>query len=466
MRFNQTIVSPILATTLFSGRTSAQEKLGLRYFGATHARNVTFLVDETWVDADGVRSVDQEIFGSVFQMIDEAEQFILLDLFLLNDFGFEPGDGLYALSQELTDRLIAKKITNPAIEVVFISDPVNTVYGSCESSQFKALDDAGVNVVWTDLDQLRDSHFGYSKIWRVLFKPFGVGPGNTFKNPMGNGRVSIRSFAKMLNFKANHRKVVVTEKSLVIMSANPHSASSAHWNVGLRVDGAGMDLVCAAESAILTFSGHDVFVPEIPVTEDADAPYRIELLTEGRIREKVLALLADAASGTRIELCMFYLSERRVIDAFIAAQKRGCDIRVILDPSKDAFGMVKNGIPNRQSGARLHQTGIPLRWADTHGEQCHVKMLYVEHSDGQATLLLGSCNYTRRNMDNFNCEADLALTASVGDENMQRVRAVFERWWNNSDGRTYTTEYATYEDQSRWRRGVGWWLEMTGMGTF
>ena len=44
-----------------------------------------------------------------------------------------------------------------------------------------------------------------------------------------------------------------------------------------------------------------------------------------------------------------------------------------------------------------------------------LKMLYVENSDGTATLLLGSCNYTRRNMNNFNCEANLGLTGSADD---------------------------------------------------
>ena len=141
-------------------------------------------------------------------------------------------------------------------------------------------------------------------------------------------------------------------------------------------------------------------------------------------------------------------------------------MRIILDPSKDAFGRKKNGIPNRQSAARLVKAGIPLRWTETHGEQCHVKMLYVEHADGTATLLQGSCNFTRRNLNNFNCEADLAFTAPVGTPVMIRMRAVFDRWWSNDGDRIYTTQYSTYEDLSRWRRFSAWWKEITGMGTF
>jgi phosphatidylserine/phosphatidylglycerophosphate/cardiolipin synthase-like enzyme len=192
----------------------------------------------------------------------------------------------------------------------------------------------------------------------------------------------------------------------------------------------------------------------------------LELLTERRIKERILELLARAPEGARIDLSMFYLSDREVISAFTGARERGCRVRVILDPSKDAFGRVKNGIPNRQSAARLVKAGIPLRWAETHGEQCHVKTLYVEHTDGTATLMLGSSNYTRRNLDNFNCEADLAYTAPLDDPVFRRSRDVFERWWNNEAGRIYTAEYAAYEDPSRWRRFRAWWKETTGMGTF
>ena len=455
-----------LVTAILPGCSKKTEALGLSFSGEIQAEKVQLLVDETWTDAHGQRQVQQEIFDSVFEMIDEADQFVLIDFFLVNNFLYEPGPGMRPLSQELIDQLVAKRASNPDVEILFITDPINTVYGSIQSSLFQALEAAGVQVVWTDLDQLRDSNPVISKPWRVLAKPWGTGPGSALKNPMGEGRVSARSFLKLLNFKANHRKVVVTEKSLLITSANPHSGSSAHWNVALRVDGAGMAMACEAESALLRMSGAEGFQP-LEVKENAPVgEHRLELLTERKIKEKVLALLSSADVGARIDLCMFYLSDKDVIKALIDAKQAGGDVRVILDPAKDAFGRIKNGIPNRQSAARLVKAGIPLRWADTHGEQCHVKMLYVEQADQTATLLLGSCNYTRRNMDNFNCECDLALNSSIHDSNMHRAREVFDRWWNNPDGRSYTVAYETYEDHSLRHRFLAWWMETTGMGTF
>ncbi len=192
----------------------------------------------------------------------------------------------------------------------------------------------------------------------------------------------------------------------------------------------------------------------------------MHLLTERKIKEKVLALLDGAPPGARIDLCMFYLADREVLAALIRSQQRGCDLRMILDPNKDAFGRIKNGIPNRQSAARLAEAGIPLRWADTHGEQCHVKMLYVQHAGGTATLLLGSCNFTRRNLDDFNAECNLAFAAPEEAAALRRARATFDRWWSNPDGRSYTVEYATYADASLRRKFRAWLMEATGLSTF
>jgi hypothetical protein len=324
-------------------------------------------------------------------------------------------------------------------------------------------------VVWTDLNKLRDSNRIYSPFWRLFAQKLGTGPGSACKNPLGDGRVSARSLLKLFNIKANHRKVVVTEKSLLVTSANPHSGSSAHWNVALRVDGAGSARACESESAILKMSGAGGIAASLSgVSEDVDPPVgnKLDLLTERKIKERALALLDGAASGARIDLTMFYFSDHDLIKAFIAAKKRGCNIRVILDPNKDAFGRIKNGIPNRQTAARLIKAGIPLRWADTQGEQCHVKMLYVEHENKTATVLLGSCNYTRRNLDNLNAECDLSLTAPLTHNVMERSARVFDRWWTNQGERNYTTDYQAYADDSKRRKVQAWFMERTGMSTF
>ena len=471
MRLLTTMTTLSIGIAVLAGCSKRMDELGLVFSGETTAEGMRLLIDETWVDAAGKRQVAQEIFDSVFEIIDDAEEFILLDFFLLNDFLYQPAPGLRPLSQELTDRLSAKRKTDPDVRIVFITDPINTVYGSVESPHFKVLQEAGVEVVWTDLDQLRDSNPIYSKPWRLLAKPWGTGPGSAVENPLGDGHISMRSMLRLLNFKANHRKVVVSEKSLLVTSANPHSASSAHWNVALRIDGAGQELACTAESAIMRMSGAEKAGLDRWASRESGRlvdPARplLEVLTEGKIKARALALINGAGQGDRIDLSMFYFSDRDVIKALIKARKRGCSIRVILDPNKDAFGRTKNGIPNRQTAARLVKAGIPVRWADTHGEQFHVKMLHVAHADRTAALMLGSCNFTRRNMDNFNAECNVTAAAASDDAVMVRARETFDRWWTNPAGRTYTADYATYEDRSMRRKLRAWLMEVTGLSSF
>ena len=455
------ILAPLL--TAFGWFLSAPE--GLDFAATTRVDKVQLLVDESWVDRSGKRYVNQQIFRSVRDLINRAESFILLDMFLINNFGYTAAEGYYPLSDELTEWLVAKRRDKPDIEIIFISDPVNTIYGAVESPHFSAMTKAGIKVVLTDLDQLPDSNPLYSTPWRIIARPLGTGPGFLMPNPMGEGRISMRSFLKLLNMKANHRKVVISEKEMMVLSANPHSGSSSHWNTALHVKDAGMEMMWQAERAVLEFSG----MKEMPAPKFEEKPggqFKLELLTEEKVRDRVVELLNDLEPGGRVDLSMFYLSDQSIIDALIGASKRGGYVRVILDANKDAFGREKNGVPNRQTAALLHYYKIPVRWANTHGEQFHVKMLYVEQLSGDATLVTGSANYTRRNVGNYNAESCLAVTGSVDSEIMRKERKVFDRWWNNSGERSYTLNYRIYADENILRRLEAWLQEISGLSSF
>jgi len=93
-------------------------------------------------------------------------------------------------------------------------------------------------VVVTDLRKLRDSSAVYSSFWRSLAKPFGNASASTLPNPVGSGRVSIRTYLDLINFKANHRKILIANRGDTyvgfVSSANPHDGSSAHRNAAIR----------------------------------------------------------------------------------------------------------------------------------------------------------------------------------------------------------------------------------------
>ncbi len=136
------------------------------------APTVRFLADLTWVDEEGNRHIEQNIYNAVFEIIHNAERYIVVDMFLYNDFQGPVPETTRGLSGELTEALIARKRGHPDMSIVVISDPVNTVYGGLRSKHFDALVEAGIAVVITKLDRLRDSNPSYSTFWRILAKPW------------------------------------------------------------------------------------------------------------------------------------------------------------------------------------------------------------------------------------------------------------------------------------------------------
>ncbi|MGV6807974.1 MAG: phospholipase D-like domain-containing protein [bacterium] len=438
-------------------------------------QHVEFLADLTWVDHQGDRHFRQQIFDRLLADIQRAEHFILLDMFLFNDFLGKSSKPHRRLSDELSRALIDRKTHHPAMQIILISDPVNTVYGGLKSRHFEALSAAGVDVVITDLDQLRDSNPVYSTFWRLMIRPFGNSAGGFLPNPMGDGKVSARSWLRLVNFKANHRKVAVMDVDGTgigyVTSANPHDGSSAHHNVAVRISGPAVNDLLATERVVLELSGRgDIALPEFPTANPASSE-SAQLLTERAVKDAAIDMLSQARAGDQIDLVMFYLSDRDIVQGIKRAANRGVSARVILDPNKDAFGMRRNGIPNRSVGAELHSSGVDIRWCDTHGEQCHSKMLIGRYRDGQpdqfeTRVLLGSANFTRRNLDNFNLETNLLVSASGSSGFYQSAQAYFDLLWNNEPGRIFSVDYGAYRDESRWKYWLYRFMEFSGLSTF
>lgn len=432
--------------------------------------DVAFLADRTFVDAQGVRQHEHEIFDEAFAMIRGARRLVVLDMFLYNDFQGGVVESHRLLSSELTDTLIEQKRRWPDIEIVLITDPVNTVYGGVGSDQFRRLEQAGIQVTVTRLDRLRDSNPVWSVPWRLLIRPFGVpDPGGWLPNPVGPGRIGFRHWAGLLNFKANHRKTLLVDAgddyAGLVLSANPHDASSAHSNVALKFSGGAVRDLFESEQAVLDFSGADP-IDVVPEPRAGVGALTARLLTEGGIQEAVIASIDGAAIGDRIELAMFYLSDRAVIRALTDARRRGVRVRALLDPNKDAFGREKGGVPNRPVASELVDAGVDVRWCDTHGEQCHAKLMRVCYRVTRCTLVLGSANFTRRNLDDLNLETSVALEGAVTEPVFAEVGAWFDELWHNAPGRTYSTKYDTYASRSPWKRLLYRIAEHGGLGTF
>jgi len=169
--------------------------------------NMVFLNDLTSTDSSGEKHYEQEIFDSVFACIQSAEKYILLDMFLFNSYKGPSAWSLNELSAELSHLLIQKKQENPSLQIDFITDPVNTLYGGLEHPELEAMQEAGINTIIVDLTRLRDSNPAYSPVWRTVFQwlgntsKYGFLP-NAFSNE--RSRVTLRSYSSLPYFGSKH----------------------------------------------------------------------------------------------------------------------------------------------------------------------------------------------------------------------------------------------------------------------
>ena len=444
---------------------------------------VHFLADTTFTDKYGKRQVDQHIWDQIFKSIGSAKHSILLDMFLYNDFQTAVPETTRKLSQELTDALITKKTADKHIAIALITDPINTVYGGVVSPYFETLQKSGIVIITTDLSKLPDSNLLWGSLWRPLFSWWGNSQGHGWlAHPFqyGGSKVTLRSWLDLINFKANHRKLLVADEPImkgqkqvgqkmvtIVTSSNPHDASSAHGNVLLKVDDHVWQDALQNERFVAESSNSGLPIYNIGDVNDATGSLKVSLLHDELIKEKALDLINAANLTSHIDLAMFYLSDRDIISALVSAANRGVHVRVILDPNKDAFGFDKNGIPNQPVAKELvnnSHEAITVRWCDTHGEQCHGKLLMGDTAT-TSFMMLGSANFTRRNIGGYNLEEDIFVEGSVQFHAWKDANSYFGKMWDNTGG-TYTANYETYQDNTVWKSSLYRVMEMTGLSSF
>jgi phosphatidylserine/phosphatidylglycerophosphate/cardiolipin synthase-like enzyme len=436
------------------------------------AAGIEFLYDLTYRIGEE-QILDQRIFDRVFDLIDSAEEFVVIDMFLFNDERRDERD-YRPLSAELTEHLVAVKTSKPNLRAVFITDEINNFYGAYTSSEIADLRAAGVQVITTRMSRLRDSNPAYSAGWRLLAGWLGTaGPGWLPHLLSNSGRkVTARSYFKLLNFKANHRKTIITDQGCLITSANPHDASSFHSNIAFAGKGPICGDLLEAERSVAAFSGGSlddwpVYRPQGNDEPTTSSDGTVQLVTEGKILEAVLGDVGSAGPGDRVDVAMFYLSERKVVEALLDAEARGASVRLVLDPNKDSFGRQKKGIPNRQVAGELVSRSdgrIPVRWYDTHGEQFHTKMIVVTRPDS-VVIIGGSANLTRRNVGDYNLEADVRLVVPLDAPMAAAVTTYFERVFSNEGGE-FTLPLDAYPDDAWYKRVLYRVEEFTGFCSF
>ncbi|MFD6440485.1 phospholipase D family protein, partial [Peribacillus sp. NPDC060186] len=423
---------------------------GISYEGKIHhVEDIDFIYDLSYHDKQGIVQHEQRIFQTINHAIEEADSFIVIDMFLFNNF-YDEKINFPKLTENLTDKLVAQKKKKPKLQVMFITDEVNTSYNAYQLEALETLKQNDIDVIVTNLDRLRDPNPLYSGVYRTFFQWFGESGKGWIVNPMAKSapKVTVRSYLRLMNIKANHRKVVATEKAAIISSANPHDASGFHSNIAFQMNGNIVGDFVKAEEAASKFSGGPKTFPEFKETSADKGPITVQLLTEGKINKHVLKAIKETEKGDQIQLAMFYIADRHVVEALTDAAKRNVKIQMILDPNQNAFGSEKIGLPNLPVAAEFEKLGdenISIRWYKTDKEQFHTKLMMIHKAD-ETIILGGSANYTARNLDDYNLEANVEIHAPNDAEVTQGVYNYFQRLWKNQDG-IYTADYSEYQDK-------------------
>jgi hypothetical protein len=93
------------------------------------AADVEFLADSSWLDASGRQHHEGAIFDAALEMIGEAHTLIVADFFLINEFWGAGVDQQRPLSGELVQSLVERRVQQPDLRALLITDPFNTLYG-------------------------------------------------------------------------------------------------------------------------------------------------------------------------------------------------------------------------------------------------------------------------------------------------------------------------------------------------
>lgn len=408
--------------------------------------NVEFYYDLTYKKNDIIYT-EHRIFNQMEKIIENAEEFIVMDVFLFNNLYNASEFNFPKVSSGVKKALIKKKNEDKDIQIYFITDEINTFYGVYDSKELEELEKNGITVILTDLTETNGANRFYSTFWKYFFSWFGTGENGWLPNPFSPEapKVTIRSYLKLINLKGNHRKVLVTEKEALITSANPHSASGYHSNIGFKFHGGIINSVVESEKAVGELSAIEMKLPAVEFANEGE--YKIQLLTEGKIGKALDGDIDNSQSGDEIYIGMFYLGDTVIVKKLVAAAKRGVRVRLILDENNEAFGMKKTGIPNRVTAKKLIDKSkgkIEVRWYRSSGEQYHTKLIVIKTFD-EMIINGGSANLTKRNIRDYTLDTNIRVVAPLDSKLAVDIEQYFDMLWNDDED-TYTIEKEKLED--------------------
>ena len=490
------LVAGIMAFTV-SCSTIKNPPLGINYESPIReTENAEFHYDLTYLDKDGNIQYDRNLWDATLKVVDNAKDYLIIEMFLFNDLYNKDKERFPEFAKEYTEKLIKKQQENPNLKVYILADENNNFYGAFEHPFITSMKNAGINVIIVDIFKLKDTFPWYSPFWRTFIKPMG--------NPQNKGwitnfygdmwpKLTIRNLLRALNVKADHKKVFLNEKEVVVSSANIHDPSYFHENIAIYTDGPivkdvlhNLQLVAKFSDSEINVDGSDRRMENImnsgsndktetdektlnsenqkennvkqinneeneqnvkektsinseknSITDTEGHTYKIQYLTEGAIGKHLDEDIDSLKAGDELLMGMYFLADKGVIDRLIKAANRGVKIRIIFDRSRDAFGMSTNGLPNKPVSKKLKKKTkgkIEIKWYFTNNEQYHTKITLMKKTDGNVIINAGSANLIKKNIRGYIMDANFRILTTQDSKISKDIYEYFDRLWENKDG--------------------------------
>lgn len=165
---------------------------------------------------------------------------------------------------------------------------------------------------------------------------------------------------------------------------------------------------------------------------------------------------------------MYFLADKNIINKLINAANRGVKIRLILDRSRDAFGMSTNGFPNKPVSKKLKKKTkgkIEIKWYFTNNEQYHTKVTLMKKTDGSVIISAGSANLIKKNIRGYIMDANFRILTDENSKLTKDIYTYFDRLWDNKDG-IFTINFEDEPTTSGFSDFMYKILDATQLGSF
>jgi hypothetical protein len=364
---------------------------------------------------DQVTQLDQ-----LLGYIDSAEQYVLLNTEIFNNWSSTAVSSAFS---QITAKLIAKKTAQPDLKVDLIIDPINLAYGALESKELDALKVAGINLIITDLDQLRDPNPIYSSWWRIFVAWWDFLPNYPWlANPWQSSgpQITLRAYLASFNFKTNQRELFIADQAGQLISFFNFNFSSNKLAISLR--GPLAESVYHSQQALAKLSKNSLYsLPSNLVGQASPESNRyaqVEFLTEAGIKESLLNRITALSAGDTLSLSSRWLADAELVKALSDSASRSVSIKLLLNHNDASVLAVTKLLTNTPKS-------LTVRWSD----QALDSLVLIERPADHQLTVFSSASALSNQALVYNPSSWLLLTLNTDWTHAAVIKNHFDQLW-------------------------------------